>query len=149
MVTKASWSDTAVSPGMRKSAGDPPEAGEEAKKGPLWWKRGSVTPDFQPVDLHKRKTTIPGCLKPCLWYFVYSSPGKCMPMAPMNMCDEVPAYFSEPPLCPLTLTLATLGFSRTQRAHFSFKAFACASPFPQNITLPDVHVISIFLSGFA
>lgn len=44
MVTKASCSDTAVSPGTQKSAGDPPEAGEEAKKGPLWWKRGSVTP---------------------------------------------------------------------------------------------------------
>lgn len=114
-MTKASWSDAAASPGIPKPAVDPSEAGKEAKKGPLWWKRGSVTPYFQPAGLHRSETIIPGCLKPCLWYLVYSSFGKHTPMASMNVCDEVPAYSNEPPLCHLTLPLATLDFSSSSR----------------------------------
>lgn len=55
-------------------------------------------------------------------------------------------YAISPFLWPHWIFLQVLEHSR---AHLSFKAFACVSPVPQNVTLPDVHVIGIFFSGFA
>lgn len=57
-----------------------------------------------------------------------------------------PLYAISPLLWPQWIFLQVLEHSR---AHLSFKALAYVSPFPQNITLPDVHVIGIFLSGLA